>query len=103
MSTSLNAAGVHQARVSPWRRLGGALNMQWLVIGVCLLAVAYLALMPLGFLIWQSFFTPDTAEEASRFTLENYGRAYGSTETLHLLGNSLVFACGTAVFAFVVG
>jgi iron(III) transport system permease protein len=81
----------------------GHLNMQWLIIGVCLLAVVYLALMPLGFLIWQSFFTPQTAVEASQFTLGNYTTAYGSKETLHLLGNSLVFASGTAVFAFTVG
>jgi len=79
------------------------LNTQWLVIGVCLAAVAYLALMPLGFLVWQSFLTPDSAEAAARYTLGNYATAYGSAETLRLLGNSLVFAGGTAAFAFLVG
>lgn len=103
MSTSLNVPAASLGRVSPWKRMAEALSMQWLVIGACLLAVAYLALMPLGFLIWQSFFTPETAGEATRFTLENYAKAYGSTETLHLMGNSLLFASGTAVFAFGVG
>ncbi|MBX6319840.1 MAG: iron ABC transporter permease, partial [Pigmentiphaga sp.] len=59
--------------------------------------------MPLGFLVWQSFLTPDSAEAAARYTLGNYATAYGSAETLRLLGNSLVFAGGTAAFAFLVG
>ena len=82
-----------------WRRL----DLKWLIIGVCVLLVAYLALMPLGFLIWQSFFTPQTATKAAKFTLDNYATAYSSVETLRLLGSSLHFAIGTAAFAFVVG
>jgi iron(III) transport system permease protein len=79
------------------------INMQWVIVGVCVAVVAYLSLMPLGFLIWQSFFTPEAAGKAAAFTLGNYAQAYGSTETLYLMGNSLVFATGTAVFAFGIG
>ena len=38
----------------------------------------YLALVPLGFLLWQSFFTPQTAAAPAQFTLGNYRDAYGS-------------------------
>lgn len=103
MGTSVNAPSpLLERRVhrSGWMRY---LNTQTMVIGACLLAVAYLALMPLGFLFWQSFLTPDSADAASRFTLDNYATAYGSVETLHLMGNSLLFASGTAAFAFAVG
>jgi iron(III) transport system permease protein len=96
---------VEQLRIEPmgkpalWRRL----DLKWLIIGVCVVAVAYLAVMPLFFLVWQSFFTPQTATKAAQFTLENYTTAYSSLETLRLLGNSIYFAIGTAIFAFLVG
>lgn len=79
------------------------IRLQWLIIGACLLAVVYLAVMPLGFLVWQSFLTPETASEAGRLTLENYATAYGSPETLGLLKNSVLYAAGTAAFSFLVG
>ena len=59
--------------------------------------------MPLVFLLWQSFFTPQTASDAADFTLENFRAAYTSGDTLRLFGNSVQFAVGTALFAFVVG
>ena len=87
------------SKLALWRRL----DLKWLIIGICVLVVAYSALMPLGFLIWQSSFTPQTATKAAKFTLDNYSTAYSSVETLRLLGSSLYFAIGIAVFAFVVG
>jgi iron(III) transport system permease protein len=82
-----------------WRRI----DLKWVIIGVCVAWVAYLALMPLGFLVWQSFFTPETATKPAVFTWQNYASAYSSVETLHLFNSSLVFAAGTATFAFFVG
>lgn len=82
-----------------WRNV----EMKWLVIGVSVLVVAYLALMPLGFLLWQSFFTPRTASQAATFTFSNYTDAYSSIETLKLLFSSVTFATGTSIFAFLVG
>ena len=82
-----------------WRRL----DLKWLVIAACVGLVAWLALVPLGFLLWQSFFTPQTATKAAELTLGNYVTVYTSAETLRLLGNSLRFGTGTAVFAFVLG
>ncbi len=78
-------------------------DFKWLVIGVCVLAVAYLALMPLGFLLWQSFFTPQTATKAAEFTYGNYLAAYTSSETLKLFFTSVGYAAGTSIFSFTVG
>jgi iron(III) transport system permease protein len=63
----------------------------------------YLGVVPLGFLVWQSFLTPQSAARAARFTLGNYSTAYGSAETWILFWNSLKFAIGAASVAFVLG
>jgi iron(III) transport system permease protein len=80
-----------------------AFDPKWLIIGVCVTVTVYLGIVPLGFLLWQSFFTPHTAAKAAEFTLGNYREAYGSAETLVLFWNSVKFASGTAVLAFVLG
>jgi iron(III) transport system permease protein len=76
---------------------------KWLIIGVCVLITVYLGIVPLGFLLWQSFFTPQTAAKAAVFTLGNYRQAYGSAETWVLFWNSLRFATGAAILAFLIG
>ena len=78
-------------------------DFKWVVLGVCVAAVAYLALIPLGFLLWQSFFTPHTAAKAAEFTFGNYAAAYSSVQTAKLFVNSLLFAAGTAAFSLIVG
>ena len=65
-----------------WRRI----DLKWVIIGLCVAIVAYLAVMPLGFLLWQSFFTPQTANKAARFTWGTTLQAYTSSETLRLSG-----------------
>jgi iron(III) transport system permease protein len=75
----------------------------WLVIAVCVAITVYIAIVPLGFLVWQSFFTPQTADKAAQFTLSNYTEAYGSSDTLRLFWNSVKFAIGTSIFSFFVG
>jgi iron(III) transport system permease protein len=76
---------------------------QWIVIAVCVALVVWLALVPLAFLLWQSFLTPHTATAPARFTLENYRAAYAGGETARLLANSLEFAVGAAALSFVLG
>lgn len=76
---------------------------QWVIIGVCVAVVAWLALVPLVYLLWQSFLTPQTAAAPARFSLENYAAAYASGETVRLLTNSLQFAVGAAALSFVLG
>src|SRR5258707_1863897 len=75
----------------------------WLVIAFCVVLTVYIAIVPLGFLVWQSFFTPQTADTPAVFTLSNYTEAYGSSETWRLFKNSVVLAIGTWTFPFRVG
>jgi iron(III) transport system permease protein len=79
------------------------IDLKWMAIVLSVAVVAYLAFMPLGFLLWQSFFTPRTAAKAAQFTFDNYRVAYASTETARLFLNSLRYAAGSAAFAFAVG
>ena len=78
-------------------------DWKWVVIWLCVAFTVYIAVVPLAFLLWQSFFTPQTAAKAAVLTLDNYTSAYGSSETLRLFWNSLKFAFGASLFAFVVG
>jgi iron(III) transport system permease protein len=86
---------------APRARLG--FDAKWLIIAACVALVVYLGVVPLGFLLWQSFLTPQSAAKAAQFTLGNYRDAYASAETWILFWNSLKFAAGAAAVAFVVG
>jgi iron(III) transport system permease protein len=79
------------------------IDTKWVILAISVAIVAYLALMPLAFLLWQSFFKPHTAATVDEFTLENYRTAYSSAETIGLFVNSVQFAISSAVFAFLVG
>ncbi|MES2977824.1 MAG: iron ABC transporter permease [Pseudomonadota bacterium] len=87
---------------SSWRPAEG-FSFKWAIVLPCVVLVAFLALVPLAFLLWQSFLTPGSGRIAGTFTLDNYAAAYGGSNTLRLLVNSLVFASGTALLAFVLG
>src|SRR5919112_6638075 len=79
------------------------LDPKWVIIGLSVALVAWLALVPLVFLLWQSVMTPETAAKPAVFTWRNYAEAYASGDTLHLFFNSVQFATGTATLALVVG
>jgi iron(III) transport system permease protein len=79
------------------------LESKWLIIGAAVLITGILALIPLCFLFWQSFYTPQVADTPAMFTFGNYRIAYGSPETLRTLGNSLEFALGAALVSFFIG
>ena len=76
---------------------------KWVMIGVPVALVAWLALVPLVFLVWQSFLTPQTAALAAQYTLENFRTAYLSSDNIRLFANSLQFAVGAAVLSLVIG
>jgi iron(III) transport system permease protein len=78
-------------------------DSRWILIGVPVALVVWLAIVPLSFLVWQSFLTPHTAARPAEFTLDNFRTAYFTGETFGLFLNSVVFAAGTAVFALLVG
>ena len=67
-------------------------DAKWLVIGVCIALAAWLTLVPVVFLVWQSFLSPETADAPARLTFENYREAYSSAETVRLFANSVTFA-----------
>ncbi|TBL81220.1 ABC transporter permease [Paenibacillus thalictri] len=78
-------------------------DLKWVIIGLAVLTVSFFALVPLVFLLHQSFMTPETASQAATFTLDNFVKAYSSAETLRLFGTSVQFATGTALLAFTIG
>jgi iron(III) transport system permease protein len=97
MNLAASRAGA-TPRPSALRRL----DAQWIVVGACVVAVVYLALVPLGFLAWQSGRAP-AAGGAGGFTLGNFRAAYASPDTARLFGNSLRFAIGASLVSFVIG
>ena len=78
-------------------------DSKWVLIGVPVALVAWLALVPLVFLLWQSVLTPETATMPAQYTLENFRTAYLSSDNVRLFFNSVQFAAGAAVLALVVG
>lgn len=87
----------------PGSRLLSLINWKTVIISVCVMFTLYIAVIPLAFLMWQSFFTPQTATKAAELTLGNYISAYTNPETVHLFWNSTQFALGVAAFAFLLG
>ena len=78
-------------------------DSKWVLIGVPVALVVWLALVPLVFLLWQSFLTPQSAAAPAQFTLENFRTAYLNSDNARLFFNSLQFAVGAAVLSLVVG
>ena len=58
--------------------------VRFIVIGASIALVAYLALVPLGFLLWQSVHAPASDADTARLTLDNFRAAYASRETARL-------------------
>ena len=77
---------------------------KWVVIGACVAFTVYIAVIPLAFLLWQSFRTPQTAATPAVWTLGNYAAAYGTQrDAAGCSGTSIRFAFGASLFAFLVG
>jgi iron(III) transport system permease protein len=81
-------------RAAALRRLLSARNL--IVVGVTLV-VAYLALVPIGFLLWQTFV------HDGQFTLDSFRRAYSDAGLVDMTLNSFVFAIGSTTLAIVLG
>ena len=79
------------------------IDAKWILIAGSVALAAWLSLVPVAFLLWQSFLTPETAAAPARFTFENYGIAYNSAETVRLFGNSIAFGVGSSSVAFMSG
>src|SRR6202048_1107687 len=90
-------------RLSPLPDVAPRLDAKWLLIGLPVALVVWLALVPLVFLLGQSVLTPQTASIPAQYTLDNFRTAYLSTETARLFLNSVQFALGAAALSLVVG
>ena len=78
-----------------WRRL--IPTPKFLTLGVVTLIIAYLAIVPLYYLFWGTFF------DATGLTFDGFKRAYGNDQIFGLVGNSLWFAVGAAAVSLVLG
>jgi iron(III) transport system permease protein len=70
---------------------------QTLIILAVVVAVAYLAIVPLGYLLWGTFF------DEQGFTLRFFGEAYAQFPLSELMMNSFTFAIGSTTISVVVG
>ena len=95
-------ATIGHTALKPARR-APRFDAKWLIIGAAVLIVGWLALVPLVFLIWQSFMTPLAPDMPALFTFANYRNVYASAETFRLLTNSLIFASGAAILSLGIG
>ncbi|HVQ93164.1 MAG TPA: iron ABC transporter permease, partial [Mycobacteriales bacterium] len=69
-----------------------------LVVGGCVVIIGYLAVVPLFYLLHDTFTGP------GGFTTDAFARAYGgNTQAGEMMRNSLEFAVGSAALALVVG
>ena len=73
------------------------LSPKFFIVAAVVAAIGYLALVPLVYLLWGTFF------DATGFDLGGFERAYGSGRIGELFGNSLAFAGGAAVLSLTVG
>jgi iron(III) transport system permease protein len=77
-----------------WRRL---LSQRNLIVLVVVVVIGYLTLMPLGYLLWGTFF------DAKGFTLRWFRDAYSAVGLGEMMFNSLAFAAGSTVISVTVG
>lgn len=78
------------------------LSTQNLFIGLVILVISYLVLVPLGMLVYGSLSTAAPGK-AGQLTFAHYLQAYGRTSTYKAFANSVVYAVGSSVLAFVFG
>jgi iron(III) transport system permease protein len=99
-STSAGSPDVRprRPRRSRWVRVREeVLRPRTLVAIVVTVIVGYLALVPLGYLLWTTF------TDENGFSLGGFARAYGDSRIGSLIGNSLWFAAGSAALSLGVG
>jgi iron(III) transport system permease protein len=81
-------------RIDSWRRLASTRNV---VIAGVVAVIAYLALVPLVYLVWGAFF------DENGLTLEWFRQAYSAVGLREMVTNSLVFALGSTIISVFLG
>ena len=94
-STSTAVRSTRSADAASWRRWVPSTKAV-IVTGVTGV-IGYLALVPLFYLIWGTFF------DENGLTFGGFARAYGDNRIGELVGNSLWFAVGAAALSLTVG
>jgi iron(III) transport system permease protein len=92
-------------RAGAWRirsRWAERITVGNLVLVACGLLVAWLVLVPVAALFYVAF-TEQTIYGPGDFTIDNFVEAYGHLNILRLFGNSLIYAFGSSLLAFVLG
>ncbi len=82
---------------APWKRFVPTPKL--LILAVVAIVVAYLAIVPLWFLIQGTFFDSTT----NVLTLDGFRRAYTDDQAFEMIRNSVWFAIGSAALSLVVG
>ncbi len=82
-------------RVTEWLR--GLFQTKSLILVAVAIILGYLALTPLIYLAWGTFF------DDGQFTLGGFERAYATSGLLDMARNSVIFAVGSSLLAFVAG
>lgn len=82
-------------------------DLRKVALACVIVVVGVLAVIPVLFLLWDSFKNVTVGNlldlSLSNFTLDNFTRAYSDPRTLGMLGDSLLFAFGSMVVAFIFG
>jgi iron(III) transport system permease protein len=78
-----------------WRRW--LPSPQLMITGAVALVIGYLAIVPLYYLLWGTFF------DEGGLAFGGFARAYGNNRISELVGNSVFFAVGAAVLSLSVG
>ncbi|MEX0802639.1 MAG: iron ABC transporter permease [Candidatus Binatia bacterium] len=91
------------SRIKSWEITREYISGQSLILVGCTLLLIYLTAIPLGTLLYGSILTLPIGEPENSFTVQNYIDAYIDKELLPLLGNSLSFAIGSTLLAFLIG
>jgi iron(III) transport system permease protein len=97
LTTSSSPAGLPGRAEAAWK--GFVPTPKVLILGVVAAVVAYLAIVPLWFLIQGTFFDSTT----NAFTLSGFTRAYTDAQAFEMIRNSIWFAIGSAALSLVVG
>jgi iron(III) transport system permease protein len=94
----VNATAAMAARLRPtagaWRRVFSVRTLVLLTVAV---VIAYIALVPIGFLVWQTFIVDGS------LSVDAFRQAYSTVGLGEMAWNSLQFAAGTTVLAVSVG
>jgi len=71
-------------------KLKDKINFQTVILFVCIFIVAYLALIPLGMLLFNSIRSAPPGKEGAFFTTKNYIEAYLDPKFYYLWKNTFI-------------